>query len=78
MTTIATFSRAEEAHLVRTRLEAVGIPAFVIDDNVFQFDTLAAHSGGGVRLQVVDERVEEAREFLAADAAYSAPELPKN
>ena len=67
MKTIATFSKPEEAHLFRTRLEAAGIQAFVQDENMIQMDWLYSNAIGGVRVQVADEDIETAQEFLGAD-----------
>ena len=75
MTTIATFTKPEEAHLVKMRLEAAGIEAVILDENVIQIDMLFSNAMGGVRLQVADEAVADAREFLAADVA--APAAPR-
>jgi len=72
--TIATFSLPEEAHLLRTRLESVGIPAFVQDEHFVQLDWLYSNAIGGVRVQVADEDLEATREFLAADAPQPCPE----
>jgi hypothetical protein len=74
MRTIATFSKPEEAHLFRTRLEAADIPAFVIDENFVQMDWLYSNAIGGVRVQVDDNDVEAVREFLAADSPQPCPE----
>lgn len=74
MTTIAAFSKPEEAHLLRTRLEAVGIPAFVQDENIVQLNWLYSNAIGGVRVQVPDGEVDAAREFLDADAPRPAPD----
>lgn len=69
MTTIATFSKPEEAHLFRMRLEAAGIPAFIQDESLVQIDWFLSNAVGGVRVQIADSDVETAREFLAADPA---------
>jgi rubredoxin len=66
--TIATFSKPEEAHLFRTRLEAAGIPAYVQDEHLIQMDWLYSNALGGVRVQIADEDVQAALEFLAADS----------
>jgi hypothetical protein len=68
VTTLATFSKPEEAHLLRTRLEAAGIPAFVQDEHIVQMDWLYSNAIGGVRVQIADEDVPAAQEFLAADS----------
>ncbi len=67
METIATFLKPEDAHLLRMRLEAVGIPAFVQDENLIQIDWLLSNAVGGVRVQVSDEDVTEALALLSAD-----------
>ena len=74
MTTVATFSKPEEAHLFRMRLEAAGIPAFVQDENLVQTDWLFSNAVGGVRVQIADDDVEATREILAADASPSSPD----
>lgn len=74
MITIATFSKPEEAHLFRTRLEAVGIPAFVQDEHFVQMDWLYSNAIGGVRVQIADDDLDSAKEFLAADSPQSCPE----
>jgi hypothetical protein len=73
VTTIATFSKPEEAHLLRTRFEAVGLPAFVQDENIVQLNWLYSNAIGGVRVQVPDTDAAAAREFLAADAPQPSP-----
>ena len=67
VTTIETFSKPEEAHLLRMRLEEAGIPAFVQDEYIVQMDWLYSNAIGGVRVQIADEDVAAAREFLVAD-----------
>jgi hypothetical protein len=71
--TIATFSKPEEAHLFRTRLQAAGIPAYVQDEHLIQMDWLYSNAVGGVRVQIADEDIEAAREFLANDSPQPAP-----
>jgi len=66
--TIATFSKPEEAHLFRTRLEAAGIPAYVQDEHFIQMDWLYSNAIGGVRVQIADDDLEAAREFLTNDS----------
>lgn len=74
MVTIATFSKPEEAHLFRTRLEAAGIAAYLQDENMVQMDWFYSNAIGGVRVQVSEEDLESAREFLAADSPRPAAE----
>lgn len=74
MKTVASFSKPEEAHLFRTRLEAAGIPAYVQDEHLVQMDWFYSNVVGGVRVQIADEDVDAAREFLAADLPQPSPE----
>ena len=72
MTTIATFNKPEDAHLLRMRIEAGGIAAFLVDENVTQMEW--SFLTGGVRVQVANEDVAAARALLAAqDAESDAP-----
>ena len=67
MTTIATFHKSEDAHLLRMRLEAGGIAAFLADETVTQMEW--GFFTGGVRVQVADEDVPAVRALLAAQNA---------
>jgi hypothetical protein len=67
MTTVATFTKAEDAHLLRMRLEAYGIEAFLWDENMIQMDWLYSNAIGGVKVQVADEDVPAVREMLKED-----------
>ena len=58
MITVATCSNAAEAELLHSLLADAGIDAFVPEE----------YFGGAVRLQVPDERAEEARQIIAAAA----------
>jgi hypothetical protein len=76
MRTLATFSTPEEAHLLRMRLEAGGVAAYVQDEMTVQLDWLLSNVIGGVRVQVADEDLPAARELLAEDSGIPdyAPE----
>ncbi len=69
MITIATFSKPEEAHLLRMKLEAGGVDAYIQDENTVQMDWLLSNAIGGVRVQVGDEDLETAKEILSAPPA---------
>ena len=66
MTTVATFNKPEDAHLLRMRLEAGGIAAFLQGENAtqVQWNFLT----GGLRVQVADEDVTAVRDLLASYA----------
>lgn len=76
MQTIATFSKAEEAHLLRMRLESVGIEAVVLDENMAQLEQPVSDAFGGVRLQVAEEDESAARELIAADQGVGVVDEP--
>ncbi|MGA4635893.1 DUF2007 domain-containing protein [Pseudomonas solani] len=67
MITIARYSLAIEAHVARAKLESEGIPAFVADEHTITADSLYSNAMGGVRLQVPEACVEQARTILATD-----------
>ena len=66
MVTVATFSKPEEAHLLRMRLEAAGIPAYLRDENISQVWGGSCFSPdlGGVKVEIAEEDMEAAREVL--------------
>jgi len=74
MFTISTFSKPEEAHLFCTRLEAVDIPAYVQDEFTVQNFWWYSNAIGGVRVQIFDEDVDEALEFLSCDTEQQLPD----
>lgn len=62
--TICLYPVAWEAELARGRLEAEGIPAFVLDGDISTVDPRIAFAGGGVKLQVPEDCVEAAFAIL--------------
>ena len=70
MITVATFSKPEEAHLLRSQLESAGIPAFVKDEMTVQMYWLYSDAIGGVRVQIDENDLEAARAF------FNAPQIP--
>jgi hypothetical protein len=75
MKTIASFAKPEEAHLLRMRLESVGIGAFVQDEYMVQMDMLYSNAIGGVRVQVADEDVEAASSLIQEDTGIPVEEI---
>lgn len=65
MITVATFSKPEEAHLLRLRLGAGGVDAYVQDENMIQMNWLYSDAIGGVRVQIAEDDLEAAREIVA-------------
>jgi len=64
LVTIATYSKPEEAHILRLRLGAGDVEAFVQDENTIQVDWFLSNAIGGVRVQIDDGDMERAREIL--------------
>lgn len=73
MITLAQFSKPEEAHLLRLRLEAGGVRAFVQDENVVNLNWLFSNAVGGVRVQILEGDLEAAKEILAEPPLDDAP-----
>ncbi|MEI6178323.1 MAG: hypothetical protein WCS43_15630 [Verrucomicrobiota bacterium] len=60
MTTIATFTTPEDAHLFRMRLGAEGIEGFLLDEYFVQLFWYYSNTVGGVRVGVDDADAESA------------------
>lgn len=71
MRTLAAFTHADQAHLLRMRLEGSGIAAHVRDENMVTLDWLASLAVGGVKVDVDDEDYEVALAVLAEDEPVS-------
>lgn len=67
MITVDTFSKPEEAHLLRTRLESGGVRAYVQDEHLVQMNWLYSNAIGGVRVQIAVEDLEKAQRILRQD-----------
>jgi len=65
VTIFLTFSPAE-AQLVRSRLDAAGIPASVLHETASLSTDGYSMAVGGVEVQVTDDRAAEARALLAS------------
>ena len=55
------------AHIVRSRLEANGIPCFLADENIIGANPLYNNAVGGIKLKVFEKDVERCREILAQE-----------
>ncbi len=71
VTVFSTFSPAE-AQLVRSRLDAAGIPANVIHETASLSIEGYSVAAGGIEVQVASDRAEEAKALLA-DAEEPPP-----
>ena len=66
MKTVATFSRAEEAHLLRAFLAGSGIEATIRDDVTATVDIGLSNLQRGVKVDVADEDFRKAEELISA------------
>lgn len=80
MTTIATFTVPEDAHLFRAFLESRGIEGTILDENFVQLFWHYSNAIGGVRVVVEPDDVEDAvalyQEYMAALRNGPYPERP--
>jgi hypothetical protein len=67
MTTVANCFDLTDALRLKTQLEAAGITAFIPDETTAGIVPYHFLTSSGVRLQVLDEHVEEARAILARE-----------
>lgn len=66
LVTVAQYLMPVEAHILKSQLEAAGIPAAVFNENFSTIYPFAAQLTGGVFLKVRSEDLERAQEILAA------------
>jgi len=64
LVTVAVFLNPVEAHIVRGRLVAEGIPAFVLHEYHIWANWLISNALGGVKIQVNNNHLLEAKEVL--------------
>ncbi len=62
--TIAAFNMPYQAHLAKSRLEAGGIPVFILDEHLIRMMPFFSQALGEVKVQVPDVNLKEAREIL--------------
>ena len=55
------------AHIVRTRLEANGIPCFIADENMAGAIPLYNQAVGGVKLKIFERDLQKCRDILATE-----------
>jgi hypothetical protein len=72
LVTIAMFNSGPEARVARNHLEAEGIPALVVGEDSVLVDWLIRDTLGGIKLQVFEKDVEQARRILADAAGRAA------
>lgn len=62
--TILTFNYPHEAYVIRSKLESEGIVVFLKDENTVQAYNFLSNALGGVKLQVRERDVEEAKQII--------------
>ncbi len=75
--TIARFRDVPAAQLARSRLEADGIQVALLGVNHVDINWLASRAIGGIRLQVLAEEAEHARELLQQDRSGDLEGVPE-
>ena len=67
LVTIGIYSTPFEANMAKSKLESAGIYAFVADEYTIGINWLYSNALGGVKVQVPESVVSEAREILASE-----------
>jgi tetratricopeptide (TPR) repeat protein len=68
LVTIATFSQATEAYVLKTKLEVEEVWSLVADEHLITWNWLYSHALGGVKLKVREGDVERALEVLGLES----------
>ena len=74
LVTVVNYLMPMEAHILKSQLEAAGIPAAVFNENFSTIYPFAAQLTGGVQLKVWAHDLERAQEVLANKPHLSAEE----
>lgn len=64
MITLKTFDTALEAHLLKSRLENNGIPAYIFDEHIVTLNPLYNNLVGGVKLNISELDADRARKLM--------------
>jgi hypothetical protein len=65
LVTVASYTFPHQAHFVKLRLEAEGIPVYLADELTVTMDWLLANAIGGVKVQVPSRHARWARRLVA-------------
>jgi len=63
LVTLAAFNMPYQAHLAKSCLESAGIPVFIRDEHLISINWFYSPALGGVKVQVPDVHLKEAREI---------------
>lgn len=64
LVTVGTYSTAFEANLVKAKLAASDVEAFLADDNMVSVNPLLTNLLGGVKVRVPESQAADARRIL--------------
>lgn len=64
LVTLTSFDNAVDAHLLRSKLDSEGIPAFVFDENVVSLVPMTYISIGGIKVKVRETDLAAAQEIM--------------
>ena len=74
LVTIGSYETPFEANLVKSKLEAFGVDAVLADGETIRLDWLLSNALGGIKVQVPEPDVEEARLVLQSEATREQEE----
>ena len=76
LATAAIFYNLQEADIAMGLLESCGVDCFLCDEHMHRVHPLATDVIGGIRLQVVEQDLELAKELLKQDSIVPEPPEP--
>jgi len=72
--TFETYHDPMLAHIIRTKLEAYGIPCFIEDDNLAGLNPIYNSGITGIKLNVFERDLEKCKEIIAEDNSLQLEE----
>lgn len=73
--TFRTYYNPMEAEIIRTKLEANGIPSFIADESLGTLYPVYNQGGGGIKLKVFARDVEKCEEILSEENPLSEDDI---
>ncbi|HTD40918.1 MAG TPA: DUF2007 domain-containing protein [Mucilaginibacter sp.] len=73
--TFQTYYNPMEAEIIRTKLEANGIPCFITDESLGVLYPVYNQGGGGIKLKVFARDIEKCKEILADESSPSDDDI---
>lgn len=69
LVTLRAFDNAFEAHLLQAKLDSMGIPSYIFDENTVTINPLFNFLVGGIKVKVAEEHRERAEEVASGTEA---------